>query len=489
MVPLSAAVVLLLAAAWLAASYASARAGFTALALACIIAAGATIRLYAASEQTLHAWDERFHAVVAKHLIEHPLTPTLYDSPVLPYDYRDWGANDVWLHKPPLALWLIAGSLRVFGLHPLAVRLPDVVLSTLSIAVTFAIGRRLFGTPVALLAAGFHAVNGFLVALVSGRAPVDHVDSLLIVLIETGVFLAILDSERDRVWTSVAIGSTFGLALLTKWYPALLILPLWWFYLLANRQPWRRVAAKGFIAVSIGVAVAAPWAWHIARAFPREAVWEWRYAFAHAVVVMEEQRAGPFFFVADLPKFFGEVVYIPLAWAAVEAIRRQSAPLRLLALWVAIPYAVFSFAATKMPAYVMVAAPAVFLIEGWFWWQLAEAPVLARRRIVRTALLAIVGFLPGRYVLRPGGPFTIVDRHPQWIRDIEALRDRVAEPNAVLFNMPHPIEAMFYLPWPAYEQMPSDEQAQALGRRGYAVLVYDAEVNAVRPYAGKSIAR
>src|SRR5689334_7178596 len=109
---------------------------FTALCL--IVSAAACIYFYAASEHALNAWDERYHALVAKHLISHPLTPTLYEDPVLPYDYRDWGANHVWLHKPPVALWLMAASVRVLGTTELAARLPSVLLSLAAIVVTFA---------------------------------------------------------------------------------------------------------------------------------------------------------------------------------------------------------------------------------------------------------------------------------------------------------------------------------------------------------------
>ncbi len=38
----------------------------------------------------LHDWDERYHALVAKNMIEQPFKPMLYKNPVLPYDYKDW---------------------------------------------------------------------------------------------------------------------------------------------------------------------------------------------------------------------------------------------------------------------------------------------------------------------------------------------------------------------------------------------------------------
>src|SRR5687768_9021004 len=63
---------------------------------------GFLLRIYASGDSFLHEWDERYHAVVAKNLIQHPLTPTLYKDPALPYDYRDWSANHIWVHKQPL---------------------------------------------------------------------------------------------------------------------------------------------------------------------------------------------------------------------------------------------------------------------------------------------------------------------------------------------------------------------------------------------------
>lgn len=56
----------------------------------------------------LHDWDERFHAIVAKNMITYPFKPMLFVNPVLPYDYRAWCCNHIWVHKQPLFLWQMA---------------------------------------------------------------------------------------------------------------------------------------------------------------------------------------------------------------------------------------------------------------------------------------------------------------------------------------------------------------------------------------------
>ncbi|MEO6901825.1 MAG: hypothetical protein ABI315_01565 [Bacteroidia bacterium] len=47
-------------------------------------------------------WDEQYHALVAKNMLINPFKPILYRDTVIPYDYTNWTANHIWLHKQPL---------------------------------------------------------------------------------------------------------------------------------------------------------------------------------------------------------------------------------------------------------------------------------------------------------------------------------------------------------------------------------------------------
>jgi 4-amino-4-deoxy-L-arabinose transferase-like glycosyltransferase len=114
------------------------------IAILLIVICGLALRIYTSTDFFLHSWDERYHALVAKNLIQHPLTPTLYDNPVLPYDYRNWKANHIWLHKQPLPVWTIAASMRLFGVNEIALRLPSIILSTIGILLTFLICSHFF---------------------------------------------------------------------------------------------------------------------------------------------------------------------------------------------------------------------------------------------------------------------------------------------------------------------------------------------------------
>ena len=63
--------------------------------LVLILATGFILRIFTGSDLYLHEWDEKYHALVAKNMIGHPLEPKLYKDPVLPYDYKVWTSNSV----------------------------------------------------------------------------------------------------------------------------------------------------------------------------------------------------------------------------------------------------------------------------------------------------------------------------------------------------------------------------------------------------------
>ena len=89
------------------------------------------------------------------------------------------------LRKPPLAYWLSAGAMAVFGVSTAAGRVPEVVAAWLTLGLTFAVARRLFGQRAALLAAG--AMLGSRLFL--KYALLAETDALAMALVTCGVWL------------------------------------------------------------------------------------------------------------------------------------------------------------------------------------------------------------------------------------------------------------------------------------------------------------
>jgi 4-amino-4-deoxy-L-arabinose transferase len=444
-------------------------------AILAVAVAGLWIRGYASADLALHPWDERYHALVSKHLIQTPLTPRLYPTPVLSYDYREWTSNYIWMHKPPLALWLQAASMNVFGVHEFALRLPSVLMSTAAVVLTFYIGTILVSPGVGLLAAVFQTFSGFLVDLTSGRRVSDHVDTLLIFLFELGLLFALKTTGRNSTATGVVLGAACGLGYLTKSFPALLMLPIWatmrW-----HAAPPKLVARELGIAGVVAAVVAAPWTIYSAFSFPLESSYERGEALRRITEVLEGHGGPPWRYVAEMPRYFGELIYVPLAIAIWSVLRNgSSAGRRALLMWATIPYVVFSACATKAPGYVMVAAPAIFLVQAdvWLWlWRKRQADAQPVKRILFAGILCLLALLPARQLLEPTGPLEKRERNPQRARDVRQLTTRIGAENAVVFNVKANIEAMFYTPYIVYPHLPSAAEARALQQRGYKVYVF-----------------
>lgn len=130
----------------------------------------------AALDPFLVLWDEQFHALVAKHLMEHPFKPMLYDAPALDYDYTYWAGNHIWLHKQPLFLWQMALSMKLFGVNALAVRLPSVLLHALAVLAVYRMWRIAVSQAVGYYGALFFAVANFPLEMVAGKYPTRHND-------------------------------------------------------------------------------------------------------------------------------------------------------------------------------------------------------------------------------------------------------------------------------------------------------------------------
>ena len=114
------------------------------MALFLMMSAALVLYFFVAADFFLHHWDERYHALVAKNMMKHPFKPTLYEYPILPYDYTNWTVNHIWLHKQPLALWTIAASFWIFGVNEIALRLPSIILCVIGIYLVFSIGKYFF---------------------------------------------------------------------------------------------------------------------------------------------------------------------------------------------------------------------------------------------------------------------------------------------------------------------------------------------------------
>jgi 4-amino-4-deoxy-L-arabinose transferase-like glycosyltransferase len=154
-------------------------------------------------------------------------------------------ANSITVDKPPASIWLMALSVRMLGLSPFAILLPEALLGVATVAVTYLTVRRRFPAGTALLAGGILALTP--VATLMFRY--DNPDALLVFLLATATYFTLRGVESGRMRWVVAAGTMVGFAFLTKQLQAFLILPV-----LAGVYLW---AAPVSLPKRIGHALAA----------------------------------------------------------------------------------------------------------------------------------------------------------------------------------------------------------------------------------------
>jgi 4-amino-4-deoxy-L-arabinose transferase len=448
------------------------RSGRIQASLALILFAGLLLRLFVSADFYLHEWDERYHALVAKNMMEHPFKPLLYVEPLLPYDFKDWTSNHVWVHKQPFPLWAMAGSMHLFGVNEIALRIPSILLSTAAVYLTFLIGSYFFGKTAGLWAAFFHSINGLIIELTGGRVATDHYDTIFLFFIELAILFSLLLVKKDRLAYALLAGLSMGIAILTKWLPALIVVPVWLACSLGREKPeWKKLTWQLAVMLLAAVAVALPWQFYIHAQFPQEAQWESDYNWRHFTEVIEGHEESFLKHFGNMPRIWGELIYLPVLWFFYSLAKRWDWNKAALAIWVFVPFLFFSFARTKMQAYTLFTCPALFIMLAWHCrsLHLHELFYLKKRWLSRFILLLLV-VLPLRYCYERVKPFK-TDRNPAWASELRSLAQKYEGKKVVIFNMERPVEAMFYGDFTAYFSAPDSQEIKPLLQKGYLVML------------------
>jgi len=435
-------------------------------ALATLVFCAGLLRLGPSLDPCLHEWDERYHALVAKHLIAHPLKPTLYDDPDIPHGDGSWAGTHVWLNKPPLSLWTIALSLKCFGLSPWAVRMPSLFLSAIAVALLHALARMLASRTTAFWAAFLFAIQGHLIELASGRTSNDHPDTFLVVLVLAAMFAGVRMARSASLPWAVGCGVLAGLAFLSKSWPALVIVPVIVLFMYGSDvRLSRSLKCLGAILFA-ALIVAAPWSVYATTTFPEAsaiaAAAHWR----HFTVSIEEHGRPWTYYWSQLPMIHGELAPIALIWFLAGPFRERPREHAGLLFWWLIPYVVFSLALTKMPGYTAIAAPALCIIiamaiERWSsattWPKVLRVP----------ALIGAVGLvlLPLRFSLDRTRPLAAAQQ--RYVIPQELVR---ASSRTVITNCPVPIEVMYHTAVvAAYDRSLTPMEADRVSALGYVI--------------------
>lgn len=163
-------------------------------------------------------------------------------------------ASAITVDKPPASLWLMALSVRLFGLSSLSILLPQVLMGIGTVLVVNRTVRRTSGIGAGLLAGAAMALTPVAVLMFRFNNP----DALLVLLMTLGAWATVRAIQKGSIRWMALVGAFIGLAFLTKTLQAFLVVP---FFGLAwvlcadttvRRRLWGALAAVGTLVVMGG---------------------------------------------------------------------------------------------------------------------------------------------------------------------------------------------------------------------------------------------
>lgn len=189
---------------------------------------------------------------------------------------------------------------------------------------------------------------------------------------------------------------------------------------------------------------------------------------------MLSEQTGPFYYFIDKIRInYGELIYLPLLWFLWKTLKAPNEKKRLaITIWFLIPFLFFSFAKTKMQAYLLFVSPALFIMTADFGLMLYENRNNHKLKWIFNFILVLLIALPIRYTIERIKPFEIIDRNPQWVSDLRNLNERKIG-KGILFNYDNPVEAMFYTNLVVYPDIPEYDAIVDLQNDGYVILIND----------------
>lgn len=428
-------------------------------------------------------WDEAYHAAVARHMVQAPLTPMLYSVGAMPLSGQ-WTETTLWLHKPPLFLWQMAVSIGLIGPEPWAVRLPSALWTTALVPVTYSMARLITGnTTIAFMAAALTACAFFYQEIVSGALNTDHNDAIFISLVACS-WWAWLEHQRSptRRWF-ILVGLFSAAAVLTKWYLGFSVFLPWALVLLADRRA--RPSIRPFLfALILPLCAAASWIGYCTIRFPEASDMQWS-LLAPQFTAALEGHPGPWSYHLDIiHELLPPLSTFILAAALLFLVLRSTLEHRIfLASLILGIHLLFGLASTKMPSYTMPLLPLYLIAMAHLVYRLALAIGAGTRPWLQGLVISIVAVLmlaPGRSHHRHTVAEPMLAEQAPRRQQLAMLKaqDKLAtllhDPGTqVVFNMPapHSIQFMFRMGYNTMEGIPSAAAVHALIAHGFEVVV------------------
>ncbi|WP_425556324.1 glycosyltransferase family 39 protein, partial [Kitasatospora nipponensis] len=164
-------------------------------------------------------------------------------------------ASFITVDKPPMSLWPMELSARIFGLSSWSVLLPQALMGAATVGSVYATVRRRFSPLAGLVAGAALALTPVATLMFRFNNP----DALLVLLMALAAYTLLRAVETAGTRWLLLTGVLFGFGFLTKTLQAFLILPAFAlvYLVVAPTGLWRRI--RQLLAAGLALVVAAGW--------------------------------------------------------------------------------------------------------------------------------------------------------------------------------------------------------------------------------------
>jgi len=450
------------------------------LALVLITICGLILRLIMAHiDPFLHDWDERYHALVAKNMMDNPFVPMLRKNAYLAVDPYSWTNGTIWIHKQPLFLWQMAVSMKIFGINEYALRYPSVLMGTAMIPMLYYIALAFVqDKSVALIAAALLALSNFHLELISGIKGMDHNDVALGFYVLASVFAWIKYRERPSWKWMTLIGLFAGCAILNKWLYGLYVFLIWGVYIIANhRTEFNKKHIIHFaVALLVCCIVFVPWQLYISHRFPAQAAFEYEFNRWHITEVLEDHDGSIWYYLGHFPQLFGEGVWLLvfpglfLFFKLGSTDRKLYIPLLsgMIFLFVFLSF----FVRTKVVSHFYFVAPFFFIFIAITLWAILGKLKYRLLKFFFCMLVVILVWKPEKtvfYVWKNEG------RKVKIAETISAkqLKEKIGDREVCIIGARNYIELMFFNnAVSAFESIPTEAELSILVKKKIPVMTF-----------------
>jgi len=310
--------------------------------------------------------DEVFYAQTAKEMVKHSswLTPYLFDA-----------SN---FEKPIFLYWLLRVGFILFGVSSFAARFFPAAFAALGVLAVYCLGmvgfkdsRKAFYSALVLMSSGLYMG-------LARTVFTDMIFSVLILLSLLSFFWGYLRREKKGI-SLIIFFACSALAVLTKG-PLGLIIPffiiiLFLWFRRELRYLWCAYAVWG---VLIFIAIALPWYIYMLTKYKNAFTHEFFYNDHIRRIVEAEHKANdtwyfyPFSMIACM--FPWSIFALVSLYSLIKKRLLRDKPIYLfLACWIAVVFAVFQFAHSKLVSYIFPLFPALALLIGGYIFDSAAA--------------------------------------------------------------------------------------------------------------------